>query len=309
MILITIRDKGEFAMSSAFTRGVLVENDSKQAGSILAFTIAKGGQLKSTSVINIAGAIIKDCSIEKAKICILDIDAQANVFTSFGLDADMLDEHEDLSGAMLGFTTIEGENITGLAAIENSVFELYRENNDKYIHCITANERCDLLEMTILTNLDIYTNPTTLLRDMCKELSKYYTHIIIDTPPAYSLMVSNVFMIDGVEVYVPFEPETYALRSVAKTIATFDSFSVKNPSAVFGGVFATKVKTNTNIHASIIGTARTYTQSSKKRYLKTFIPNSVKAANAVYYEALPPILSSKKSDQVKEYFDLWEEIK
>ena len=290
-------------------KGTLVRNDAGVTCRTIAFTIAKGGQLKSTSAVNIASAILKDASIDEAKICILDIDAQANVFTSFGLDADMLPEYEDLSAAMLGYTAQDGSNVTGMAAIENTIHELYAESDKKYIHCLTANERCDLLEMTILTNLAIYPDPTILLRDVCRELANYYTHIIIDTPPAYSLLVSNVLMIDDVEVYVPYEPETYALRSVGKTIRAFDSFATRNPSATFGGVFATKVKTQTNIHASIIGTARTFVQASKKPYLKTFIPNTIKIANSVYYEALPPLLSNKKSDQVREYFDLWEEMK
>lgn len=290
-------------------KATLVKNDEDTVCRTLAFTIAKGGQLKSTSAMNIAAAILKDESLEQAKICIIDTDPQANIFTSFGLDADLLSENEDLSAAMLGYTNADSENITGFEAIEHTIHELYRQSDERYIHCLTSNERCDLLEMTILTNLDIYRNPTTLLRDVCRELAQYYTHIVIDTPPSYSLMVSNVLMVDNVEVFVPFEPETYALRSVGKTIRAFDSFKEKNPSATFGGVFATKVKTQTNIHASIIGTARTFVQTSRKRYLKTFIPNTIKIANSVYYEALPPLLTTKKSDHVLEYFDLWKEIK
>lgn len=294
---------------STVPKATLIPNSADTTCRTLAFTIAKGGQLKSTSAMNIAAAIIKDADLQEAKVCIIDTDPQANIFTSFGLDADMLPENEDLSAAMLGYTDADGNNVTGFEAIENTIHELYKEDDNHFIHCITSNERCDLLEMTILTNLHIYKNPTILLRDMCKELSKYYTHIILDTPPSYSLTVSNVLMIENVEVFVPFEPETYALRSVGKTIRAFDSFRDKNPTATFGGVFATKVKTQTNIHASIIGTARSFVQASRKPYLRTFIPNTIKIANSVYYEALPPLLTNKKSDHVVEYFELWKEIK
>lgn len=293
---------------STVQKATLVPNDAQTKCRTLAFTIAKGGQLKSTSAMNIAAAIIKDDTLPQAKVCIIDTDPQANIFTSFGLDADLLPENEDLSAAMLGYTDAHGENVTGFDAIQHTVHELYKEADNRFIHCVTSNERCDLLEMTILTNLDIYRNPTTLLRNVCKELANYYTHIIIDTPPSYSLTVSNVLMIENVEVFVPFEPETYALRSVGKTIRAFDSFKEKNPTATFGGVFATKVKTKTNIHASIIGTARSFVQASRKPYLKTYIPNTIKIANSVYYEALPPLLTTKKSDHVVEYFDLWKEI-
>lgn len=293
---------------SVAKKAELIPNENGEKARIMAFTIAKGGQLKSTSALNIAGAILKDQTIENPRICIIDTDAQANVYTAFGLDADLLEEHEDLSAAMLGYTNKAGENLIGLAAIKNTVHELYRDG-DRVIDCISANERCDLLDMTILTNLDIYKDPTILLRDLCAVLSNYYTHIIIDTPPAYSLMVTNVLMIENVEIFVPFEPDTFSLRSVVKTMTTFDSVVQKNPSAKFGGIFATKVKTNTNVHGSIINTTRTYAQSVKKRYFKTFIPNSVKASNSVYFEAVPPVLSSKKNDCVQEYIELWEDMK
>lgn len=289
-------------------KATLRKNADSIKARILAFTIAKGGQLKSTSVVNIAGAILNDEQLSNKKVCIIDLDAQANVFTAFGLEADMLSENEDLSAALLGYSNSEGEQVSGLAAIKNATFELYNDGENT-IDCISSNERCDLLEMTILTNLETFKSPTTLLRDVCSVLEDYYDYIIIDTPPAYSLIVSNVFMVDRVEIYVPFEPDTYSMRSVIKTIATFDTFVEKNPTARFGGVFATKVKTNTNIHASIINTVRTYTQSVKKSYIKTFIPNSIKASNSVYYEALPAVLSSKRGDLVKEYLELWEEIK
>lgn len=266
---------------------------------ILTFSIAKGGQLKSTSAVNIASSILKDAPAGTKILC-LDVDAQANVFSSFGLEADMLDEGKDLSHAIF--------NHTDQQAILSTIHRLHTDN-DKYIDCISANERCDLLEMTILTNLDKFRSPTTLLRDICAILENYYDYIVIDTPPAYSLITSNVFMIDRVEIFVPYEPDTYSIRSVIKTIKTFDVFVEKNPSIKFGGVFATKVKTNTNIHASIINTVRTYTHSVNKRYIKTFIPNSIKASNSVYYEALPAVLSSKKGDNVKEYMELWEELK
>lgn len=275
----------------------LVLNENGKKARIIAFTIAKGGQLKSTSAVNVAGAILKD--EPGAKVLVIDVDAQANVFTAFGQEADMLEDGADLSGAIL--------NRNNHTAVCKTIHRLYTA--DGFIDCLSANERCDLLEMTILTNLEQFKNPTTLFRTLCVELENYYDYIVIDTPPAYSLLVSNVFMIDRVEVFVPFEPDTYSMRSVIKTMKTFDVFAEKNSSARFGGVFATKVKTNTNIHASIINTVRTYTQSVGKTYLKTFIPNSIKASNSVYYEALPAVLSSKKGDIVKEYLNLWEEIK
>lgn len=292
----------------AIEKASLQKNVAGKKARILAFTIAKGGQLKSTSAVNIAGAIFKDESLGNKKVCIIDLDAQANVFTAFGLEADTLPENEDLSAALLGYVNQSGETVIGLAAIQNTIHELHRDG-ENVIDCISANEKCDLLEMTILTNLDTFKNPTTLLNDLCSVLEDYYDYIVIDTPPAYSLIVSNVFMVDCVEIYVPFEPDTYSMRSVIKTMATFDTFTEKNPSAQFGGVFATKVKTNTNIHAGIINTVRTYTQGIKKAYIKTFIPNSIKASNSVYYEALPAVLSSKRGDLVKEYIELWEEIR
>ena len=292
--------KGETYMS-VVQKGILNPNKQGEKARILAFTIAKGGQLKSTSAANIAGAILKDKPT--SKVLIIDVDAQANVFTTFGIEADMLEEHADLSGALLNVTDLK-------AALPNTVHRLYKnEDETGFIDGISANERCDLLEMTILTNLKLFKNPTTLLRELCLELENYYDFIVIDTPPSYSLIISNVFMIDRVEILVPFEPDTFSMRSVIKTIKTFDVFAQQNPTAKFSGVFATKLKKGTNVHGSIVNAVRMYTQSVNKMYLKTSIPNSVKSPNSVYFEALPAVLSTKKGDVVNEYLNLWEEIK
>lgn len=263
----------------------------------IGLTIAKGGQLKTSSVTNLAGVILRDKTLESAKICIIDLDAQANVFMSFGIDADQLEKGEDLSNALLN-----GE-------VENCIFELYKEDENRFIHGITSNENCDLLEMQIIRNLDKFPNPTLLLKELVKKIEDKYDYIIFDTPPAYSVIVSNLFMVDDIEIFVPYEPDTFAVRSVAKSLKTFELFKDSNPSAKFGGVFSTKVKTRTNVHQSLMIQTKTYVETSKKTYLKTRIPSTIKASNSVLYEALPSSLSSKKTELIEEYFKLWEEIK
>lgn len=263
----------------------------------IAFTIAKGGQLKTTSVTNVVGAILKDDSLDSARICVIDLDAQANVFVAFGLNADQLEKGQDLSSALLDND------------VENTVFELYRISENRYVHCITANERCDLLEMILVNRANEFNDITQLLNELVKKLEHYYDYIIFDTAPAYSVLISNVLCVENIEIYVPFEPDTYSVRSVAKSIKSFEVFKKRNDSAVFGGVFATKVKKNTNVHQTLIVQTKMFVEMSNKTYLNTEIKSSVKAANSILYNAIPSTLATKKSEIADDYLKFWEEIK
>ena len=263
----------------------------------IAFTIAKGGQLKTTSVTNIIGAILKDDSLENARICVIDLDAQANVFIAFGLNADQLAKGQDLSAALL-----DGD-------VENTLFEIYRMSENRYVHSITANERCDLLEMILVSRANEFDDITQLLNNLVKKLEHYYDYIIFDTAPAYSVLISNVLCVEDIEIYVPFEPDTYSVRSVAKSIKSFEVFKKRNESAKFGGVFATKVRKNTNVHQTLIVQTKMFVEVSNKRYLNTEIKSSVKAASSILYNAIPSTLATKKAEIADDYLKLWEEIK
>lgn len=271
-------------------RSNLVLNDDDKKARIITFVNPKGGQLKSTSAVNVAGAILKD--EPGAKVLIVDTDLQANVFTAFGQEADMLKDGADLSAAIL--------SPNDRTAILNTIYCLYNNGENGFIDCITSNERCNSLEMTTLK---------TFFRDLCAELESYYDYIMIDTPPASSLLVANVFLIDRIEVFVPFEPDMYSLRGVLKATEQFNTILKENPSARFGGVFATKVKGNAAIHSTIIDKVKEITQSDRKVYLKTFIPSSIRESGSVYYEALPVVLSTKKSAVGTAYLELFKEIK
>lgn len=263
----------------------------------LAFTIAKGGQLKTTSVVNVAGAILEDETLKSAKVCIIDLDPQANVWQTFGHNADQLEKGQDLSEAIL-----KGN-------VSNCVFEIYKKDENRYIHSITANENCDLLEMIIASKAKEFDNILGLLSAIVEKIEHKYDYILFDTAPAYSLLISNLLSVKDIEIYVPFEPDIFSVRSVLKSIKSFDVFNKTNPTAKFGGIFATKVKARTNTHQNALVQTKIFAEANNKKLLNTQIPSNVKNANAVLYDAVPSTLAKKKADVVMEYYKLWEEIK
>lgn len=263
----------------------------------LAFTIAKGGQLKTTSVVNVAGAILEDETLKSAKVCIIDLDPQANVWQTFGHNADRLEKGQDLSEAIL-----KGN-------VSNCVFEIYKKDEKRYIHSITANENCDLLEMIIASKAKEFDNILGLLSAIVEKIEHKYDYILFDTAPAYSLLISNLLSVKDIEIYVPFEPDIFSVRSVLKSIKSFDVFNKTNPTAKFGGIFATKVKARTNTHQNALVQTKIFAEANNKKLLNTQIPSNVKNANAVLYDAVPSTLAKKKADVVMEYYKLWEEIK
>lgn len=297
-------------MANELIKGQLEHNVGGNGARIMAFTIAKGGQLKTTSVVNIAGAIMKDNLLKQAKVCILDVDPQGHIFKTFGFNAHELSERENYGAALVGYLNENDERIKGFEVVQNCIFEIYRENEDKYIHCISSNELCDFLDVNILLDQDI-NNPTLLLQNLCNELKPYYDYILIDTPPSYSVMITNVLMVENMEVYIPYEPDTYCVESAIKTIRTSKNLieSGNNHSLMIKGMFATKVKKTTNAHMGLVEHGKKLAEANGVKHFTTLIPSTIKTSSAVLYEALPSTLSPKATDRVYEYIQLWREIK
>ncbi|MBQ0138523.1 MAG: ParA family protein [Kurthia sp.] len=297
-------------MANELIKGQLEGNAGGSEARIMAFTIAKGGQLKTTSVVNIAGAIMKDNLLKQAKVCILDVDPQGHIFKTFGYNAHELTERENFGAALVGYLNDNGERISGFEVVQNCIFEIYRENEHKYIHCISSNELCDFLDVNILLDQGL-TNPTLLLQKLCNEMKPYYDFILIDTPPSYSVMITNVLMVENIEVYIPYEPDAYCVESAIKTIRTSKNLidSGNNPSLKIRGMFATKVKKTTNAHMGLVEHGKKLAEVNGVPHFNTLIPSTIKTSSAVLYEALPSTLSPKATDRVFEYIQLWREMK
>lgn len=253
---------------------------------VWAVSTNKGGVLKTSITTNLAGVLAK----QGKKVLIIDTDNQGNVALSFGQNPDKLDK------------TIYDVLTDGLKPEEAII------NVHNGIDLLPCNDDMQFLEFDVLTNRDKYPKPFSLLKDaISPELRKKYDHILIDSPPTLGLTQGNILAIAD-SVIIPFQPESYSMRSLTKIITAIADFKKKhNPGLRVLGVVATLVDSRTTLHSEVLKEARQYCQKQKIPMFETVIPRSVRFASSIAYEKLPATLTDANNPLVASYFELYKE--
>lgn len=253
-------------------------------GKIYAYMNNKGGILKTSCCVNLAGVLAQK---EGNKILIVDCDNQGNVATSFGKNPDQYSN------------TIFDALVQGLEVKEAIV------NVHKNIDAIFANDDMAFFELDIV-NKPEFPNPFVLLKNALEKLRSEYTHIFIDSPPQMGVVAGNILTCAD-EIIIPFHPETYSLRSMVKTFRAIENFKETNPGLTIAGVVPTKVK-QTVTHNANLQSCREFCYQMNVHVFDTVIPESIRFAEAVGRYGLPLTLTDSKDKAVQPYFNLAEEM-
>lgn len=271
---------------------------------IFATVINKGGTLKTTSSVSLAGVILGDKSlnIPNKKILLIDLDTQGNAASAFGKNPDDCQ------------TTIY-DVLLGNSKAEEAIVTLYRDH-DGQIDLIPANDNLSMIEMEVLTNLQKYGSPLYLLQNSCGLLVNDYDYIIFDTPPHMGMLVLNVLAFNvgvPVELLIPFQPENFGFRSLTKVINQYNQIKKSyNPNLTIAGIFGTLINEKTNIHGQVLGFAKQQMQPLGHKFCNTYIPQSIQSANSYGFSSLPVTLSAVNKNNQKLihcYQRLWGEVK
>lgn len=245
----------------------------------------KGGVLKTTTTSNLAGVL----SDLKKKVLIVDADNQSNISISFGLNPDNFR------------TTIYDVLVDGLPP-EDAIVSV-----NKHIDLLPSNLDLASFEFDVIRNPVKYPKPFLLMKNALDHLRNTYDYILIDTPPSLGLMNGNVFSF-AEKVIIPFEPESYAMRSLMAVVSTVNDFKSVNPDIDIMGVLFTKVVHNSNLHDIIKQQTKQYSFENNFETFTTEIPRTVQYASSVGFDRLPETMSNKKSEKSKFYFSIWKEI-
>src|SRR5690625_2359757 len=132
------------------------------------------------------------------KILIIDHDNQGNVALSFGINPDDYD------------------NTLYNVLVEDMEMKEAIVNVHENIDLVISNDDMIDFSVKVLTNIDKYPNYLTLLKEKIDSIKGEYDYVIIDTPPDLGLVISNVFTASD-KILVPFQPETFSMRSLIKT--------------------------------------------------------------------------------------------
>jgi chromosome partitioning protein len=215
--------------------------------SILAVLNHKGGTGKTTTTLNLG----KGLSIFSKKVLMVDLDPQANLSQSLG---------------------IELEQNTIAEVFEGTLKRLPILSISSGLDLVPASLGLSAIEPSLYSSINSY----FILQSQLNYLGDRYDYVIIDCPPSLGMFTQNALIAsDGVIVTV--QSQFLALKGLATVSDLIDSVRKKlNPSVCIRGLLLTQTN-NTNLSKRIADALR---QTHSYRVFNTTIRQNVALAEA-----------------------------
>ena len=228
---------------------------STKMGRIIAIANQKGGVGKTTTAINLSASL---ASLGK-KVLAIDMDPQGNMSSGLGVDKNEVEK------------TVY-DLIIGNIGIEECIYEEVIENLD----VLPSNIDLSAAEIELI-GVD---NKEYILRDEVNKVKEKYDFIIIDCPPALSMLTINA-MTTSDSVLVPIQCEYYALEGLSQLIHTIELVQERlNPELEIEGVVFTMYDARTNLSLQVVENVK---DNLNQNIYKTIIPRNVRLAEAPSY--------------------------
>ena len=248
-------------------------------GRIIAIANQKGGVGKTTTAINLSSSL---ASMGK-KVLSLDMDPQGNMTSGLGVDKDEAEK------------TVY-DLIIGNAGVEECICRDALENID----VLPSNIDLSAAEIELI-GVD---NKEYILKNEIDKVKDNYDFIIIDCPPALSMLTINA-MTTADSVIVPIQCEYYALEGLSQLIHTIELVKERlNPHLEIEGVVFTMYDARTNLSMQVVENVK---NNLNLKIFKTVIPRNIRLAEAPSY-GLPINLYDPKSTGAESYMALAKEV-
>ena len=217
-------------------------------GRIIAIANQKGGVGKTTTAINLSASL---ASLGQ-KVLALDMDPQGNMTSGLGVDKDEAEK------------TVY-DLIIGNVGIEECIYENVIENLD----VLPSNINLSAAEIELI-GID---NKEYLLKEEVDKIRDRYDFIIIDCPPALSMLTINA-MTTADSVIVPIQCEYYALEGLSQLIHTIELVQERlNSSLEIEGVVFTMYDARTNLSLQVVENVK---DNLNQAIYKTIIPRNIR---------------------------------
>lgn len=248
-------------------------------GRIIAIANQKGGVGKTTTAINLSSSL---ASMDK-KVLSVDMDPQGNMTSGLGVDKDEVEK------------TIY-DLIIGNAGVEECICKDTLENID----VLPSNIDLSAAEIELIG----VENKEYILKNEIEKVKNDYDFIIIDCPPALSMLTINA-MTTADSVIVPIQCEYYALEGLSQLIHTIELVQERlNPNLEIEGVVFTMYDARTNLSLQVVENVK---DNLNQNIYKTIIPRNIRLAEAPSY-GMPINLYDPKSTGAESYMMLAEEV-
>ena len=246
---------------------------------IISIANQKGGVGKTTTSINLSAALAK---LGK-KVLLVDCDSQANATTGLGINKPDL-EYSLYHGLI----------------DEADIGDIIMQSMIPKLKIVPAN--IDLIGFEI--ELVSAKGREKRLKTFLEPVKDQFDYIIIDCPPALSLLTLNAFTASD-SILIPLQSEFYALEGLGQLLDTIKRVkSSFNRRLKIKGILLTMYDKRTNLAQNVFEDAKTY---FKDMVFKTKIPRNVKLGEAPSY-GLPIILHDKHSQGSKSYMAFAREL-
>jgi chromosome partitioning protein len=239
----------------------------------------KGGVGKTTTAINLAAGL----AALKQRVLLVDLDPQGNATMGSGVDKHQLDH--SIYQVLIGHSSIKKSK--------------YPSESGGY-DVIPANRNLAGAEIELVD----FKNRESLLRDALQIVADDYDFILIDCPPALSLLTLNgLCAANG--VIVPMQCEYFALEGLSDLVNSIKQVHANlNPDLKIIGLLRVMFDPRTVLQQQV---SEQLIQHFGDKVFKTIIPRNVRLAEAPSY-GIPGVVYDKSSRGAKAYVEFGEEM-
>jgi chromosome partitioning protein len=224
----------------------------------------KGGVGKTTTAVNIAGAL----ALKGLRVLVVDLDPQGNASTALNVEHtegtpgvyEALVEGTDLDELVRPCPEIPGLTVLP-ATIDLAGAEI------ELVSLVARETRLDKALQAYLTE--------------CADAGDRIDYVLIDCPPSLGLLTVNA-LVAGREVLIPIQCEYYALEGLGQLVRNIDLVQRHlNPNLEITTILLTMHDARTRLSSGVAEEVRSH---FGEKVLRTAIPRSVRISEAPSYQ-------------------------
>lgn len=253
--------------------------DPNPMAQVICIANQKGGVGKTTTAINLSASL----AVSEKRTLLVDCDPQANATSGVGIDKSNLDK--TLYHGMLGRAGSKS---------------LIIDSDISTLKVIPANVELIGFEVEMMSSPD----REIALKSLIDDLDSSFEYIILDCPPALSLLTVNALTAAD-SLLIPLQCEFYALEGLGQLLQTVNRIKqVLNPALRIGGILLTMFDRRTNLSYQVAEEAEKF---FKDLVFKTIVHRNIRLSEAPSF-GRPILLYDATSSGAQSYLELAKEI-